>query len=121
MSLFTASRRAGAIGEPLPVTKPTGVELNWLRNLVFGTCAASYLRLRVGPKYTSIFPFARPSQIGALSAKYCTAYGRLPLAAHLALSFSRICWKVDPGLVARVRPHRSVMSETCFRSLLEGA
>ena len=37
-------------GEPLPVTKPTGVELNWPRNLVLGTWVSSYFRLSVGPK-----------------------------------------------------------------------
>ena len=50
---MTASRRAGAIDEPLRVTKPTGVELNWLRNFVFGmwvayAFAASFVAYFVG-------------------------------------------------------------------------
>jgi hypothetical protein len=41
MSSFTASLIDLVSGEPLAVTKPTGVELIWPRNFVFGTRVAS--------------------------------------------------------------------------------
>jgi hypothetical protein len=56
--------------------------------------------------------------IGAVSAKYCTLY-TLPAAAHSAAPSVRICWKVEPGLVATLWPHRSVrlVTESFGRSL----
>src|SRR5580693_8835539 len=102
MSSLTASDSALAIAEFFAVTNPTGVELICPRNLVPATCAASYFKLSVGPKYRSTLPLARPRKIGAESLKYCTVHGFFPAAAHLlALPVSRV-WKVDPGLVAIV-------------------
>jgi hypothetical protein len=46
ISSLTASESALATGEPLAVTKPTGVELIWPRNFVPAMWAASYFRAR---------------------------------------------------------------------------
>src|ERR1700743_3021782 len=102
MSSLTASDSALAMGEFFAVTNPTGGGLIWPRILVPVMCAASYFRLRVGPKYRSTLPLARPRKIGAESLKYCTVHGFFPEAAHLdALLVSRV-WKVEPGAVAMV-------------------